>query len=330
MEIAELIYGIEHGNRRALGKAITLIENRRYDKRQQAYQLMAQLQTKTESIRLAFSGPPGVGKSTFIESFGKLLLEQGHKLAILAIDPSSTVSNGSILGDKTRMVELSSHPNCFIRPSPTAGSLGGVTRRTHEVIGLCEAAGYDRIIVETVGVGQSETLASTLSDIFIVLQLPNSGDDLQGMKKGILELADLILINKADGDLKLAAIRAKSEIQAALDLLIKRHEAPAVMSCSALEKLGLEDILKYLEANVNARIESGEFAKKRKLQALQAFNQSVKEELLAQLEANPSIHFLLENLRKQVFSLSLNPSLAIEKLWQSFNININTQESYEK
>ena len=206
-----------------MSKAITLIENRRHEKRQLAYSLLAQIKPSKNSIRLAFSGPL-VGKSTFIESFGKHLVLEGHKLAILAIDPSSSISKGSILGDKTRMVELSSHPNCFIRPSPTGGSLGRVARRTHEAISLCEAAGYDIIIIETVGVGQSEVLASSLSDMFVVLQLPNSGDDLQGMKKGILEIADLILINKVDGNLKSAALRAKAEIQAALQLLMHRED----------------------------------------------------------------------------------------------------------
>jgi len=220
------------------------------------------------------------------------------------------------------MVELSSHPNCFIRPSPTGGSLGGVARRTHEAISLCEAAGYDIIIIETVGVGQSEVLASSLSDMFVVLQLPNSGDDLQGMKKGILEIADLILINKADGNLKSAALRAKAEIQAALQLLMHREDTPRVMTCSALENAGILEVHTNIQKLISQRKQDGSFLKRRKEQALEAFDQGIKEELLGLLESNQDIHDVLKTLRQQVVSLKVNRSLAIERLYEDLNIQV--------
>ena len=198
---------IRNGDRRAIAKAITLLESTHPEKLDQGQELLEELLPETgKSLRIGITGVPGVGKSTFIEAFGMRLIEAGHRVAVLAVDPSSPITGGSILGDKTRMQQLSSHPQAFVRPSPSSGVLGGVTRRTRETMLLCEAAGYDVIIVETVGVGQSETMGASMVDLFLVLMLPNAGDELQGIKKGILELADLIVINKADGDQKLSLI----------------------------------------------------------------------------------------------------------------------------
>src|SRR5471032_1601170 len=234
--------------RRAIAKAITLLESTRADHRADGDVLLTGLLPHTgRSFRLGISGVPGVGKSTFIEALGLFLVAQGHRVAVLAVDPSSSVSGGSILGDKTRMEHLSVHPQAFIRPSPTAGTLGGVTEKTREALLMCEAAGYDGVIVETVGVGQSETTVANMTDMFVLMQLPNAGDDLQAIKKGVMELADLVVINKADLDVN-AATLAQAQIGSALRLLgppygnpdVAMPWRPRVMQLSALKGDGLE------------------------------------------------------------------------------------------
>ena len=229
MDITELSDRIIAGDRRALARAITLIESGRADHRAQAADLMEALKdTGREAMRIGLSGTPGVGKSTFIESFGMMLTAQGLRVAVLAVDPSSARSGGSILGDKTRMERLSRDPNAFIRPSPSRSHLGGVARRTRETVALCEAAGFDVVLIETVGVGQSETVVAEMSDLFILLLAPGGGDELQGVKRGIMEMADIILVNKADGDLKPAAMRTCSDYAGALRLLRKRPQDPDI------------------------------------------------------------------------------------------------------
>ena len=219
----ELAEGIRSGDRRALAKGITLVESTRADHREAAARLLELIMPYTgNSIRLGISGVPGVGKSTFIESFGNHVISQGHRLAVLAVDPTSALSGGSILGDKTRMETLARHPDAYIRPSPAGQTLGGVTRRTRETLLLCEAAGFDVIIVETVGVGQSETAVAQMTDMFLLLLLPGGGDELQGIKRGIMELADLILVNKADGDQQAAANRTVADYRMAVHFLHPR------------------------------------------------------------------------------------------------------------
>ncbi len=265
-----LVDGVLAGERRALAKAITLIESTRPDHQQRAQQVLNALLPKTGgAVRLGISGVPGAGKSTFIEALGVWLIEQGKRLAVLAVDPSSTVSGGSILGDKTRMEMLSQREEAFIRPSPSAGSLGGVAEKTREAMLLCEAAGYNVIIVETVGVGQSETTVAGMVDMFCLLQLPNAGDDLQAIKKGIVEIADLVVINKADIDPRATAV-ARSQWRNALHMLrpASKNWAPPVITLSALHKEGITDFWVQVEQYQAALKPTGEFAAKRQHQSL--------------------------------------------------------------
>ncbi|MYM56649.1 methylmalonyl Co-A mutase-associated GTPase MeaB [Thalassovita mangrovi] len=290
MDIAKLSDKIVTGDRRALARAITLVESSRADHREQAAELIETLSRKTDAkaIRIGLSGTPGVGKSTFIESFGKMLTAKGLKVAVLAVDPSSARSGGSILGDKTRMELLSRDPNAFIRPSPSGSHLGGVARRSREAVALCEAAGFDVILIETVGVGQSETVVAEMSDLFVLLLAPAGGDELQGVKRGIMEIADIILVNKADGDLKPVAIRTCADYAGALRLLRKRaydpQDFPKAMTVSALQQDGLEKAWGEMMALNDWRRENGHFDSRRAAQAQFWFEEEVKQALLAQLQ----------------------------------------------
>jgi LAO/AO transport system kinase len=288
MDIAQLSDRIIKGDRRALSRAITLIESGRADHRLEAGELMEALKGQGQAIRVGLSGTPGVGKSTFIEAFGTMLTAQGLRVAVLAVDPSSTRSGGSILGDKTRMERLSRDPNAFIRPSPSQSHLGGVARRTREAVAVCEAAGFDVVLIETVGVGQSETVVAEMSDLFILLLAPAGGDELQGVKRGIMEMADMILVNKADGDLKAAATRTCSDYTGALRLLRKRPQDPEgfpkAMMVSAQQEEGLKSAWEEMTALVDWRRENGHFDARREAQARYWFNEEVKQGLLAQLE----------------------------------------------
>jgi LAO/AO transport system kinase len=265
-----LVDGLLAGNRRALAKAITLVESTREDHRQRAGKLTDAILPHTgRSLRIGISGVPGVGKSTFIEALGMFLIARGHRIAVLAVDPSSSVHGGSILGDKTRMELLSQRSEAFIRPSPSSGSLGGVAEHTREALLLCEAAGYDVIIVETVGVGQSETAVAGMTDCFVLLQLPNAGDDLQAIKKGIMELADLVVFNKADIDPPAAELAA-AQMRSALSML---HPAspnwrPPVLTLSATRKDGLAEFWQSIEEFRSTLEASGEFEARRRHQAL--------------------------------------------------------------
>ncbi|MDB2550074.1 methylmalonyl Co-A mutase-associated GTPase MeaB, partial [Porticoccaceae bacterium] len=297
--IQPLAQQIIEGDRRALAKAITLVESTRADHGEQAVQLLAELMPHTgKSIRIGVSGAPGVGKSTFIESLGNYLTGQGHQVAVLAVDPTSAVSGGSILGDKTRMEALSVNPKAFVRPSPAGTTLGGVTRRTRESLLLCEAAGYDVIIVETVGVGQSETAVSDMTDMFLLLLSPGGGDDLQGIKRGIMELADLVLVNKADGDLTSIANQTVSDYRGALQFMQARTPAwtPKVNSCSALEGQGIAQAWAVVEDFRAVLTESGELEGLRARQAKAWMWAETAAELLADLRNHPAVSSLVPEL----------------------------------
>ncbi|WP_374636043.1 methylmalonyl Co-A mutase-associated GTPase MeaB [Paracoccus sp. (in: a-proteobacteria)] len=284
----ELTQPLTQGDRRALSRAITLIESTRPDHRARARTLLAEL-PRRQALRIGLSGTPGVGKSTFIEAFGKKLTGQGLKVAVLAVDPSSARSGGSILGDKTRMETLARDPNAFIRPSPSQAELGGVARRTRETVRLCEAVGFDIVLIETVGVGQSETLVAEMSDLFILLLAPAGGDELQGVKRGIMEIADLILVNKADGALRDTALRTVADYAGALRLLRKRPYDPPgfpkAQPVSAFTGEGLDKAWTTMEELTQWRRDHGHFEARRAEQARQWFLAELRAGLLARLDA---------------------------------------------
>ena len=318
MDIEQLAVKILAGDRRALARAITLVESRREDHRAQTTELLERLSTSgRQALRIGLSGTPGVGKSTFIESFGMLLTGQGLRVAVLAVDPSSARSGGSILGDKTRMERLSRERNAFIRPSPSQTHLGGVARRTREAVALCEAAGFDVVLIETVGVGQSETVVSEMSDLFLLLLAPAGGDELQGVKRGIMEMADLILINKADGDLKPAATRTCADYSGALRLLRKRPQDPEgfpkALMVSAIEEQGLAEAWNEMQALANWRKENSHWAANRAAQARYWFDQEVRHALLARLETDAS-KAKMERLSAEVSEGRLSPAAAAERM----------------
>lgn len=297
--MTDLALSVIAGDRRALARAITLVESSRADHRAEALALIERVAAAgRQALRIGLTGTPGVGKSTFIESLGLMLVGQGLRVAVLAVDPSSARSGGSILGDKTRMEALSRHPGAFIRPSPSQLHLGGLARRTREAMLLCEAAGFDVVLIETVGVGQSETMVAELCDIFALLMAPGGGDELQGVKRGIMEMADLILVNKADGDLKPAAERTRAEYAGALRLL--RHRPgdpegyPLAMTMSALAAEGLEEVWSSISDLAAARRASGHFAARRAGQARHWFLQEVRQGLLSALEREPARSLLAE------------------------------------
>lgn len=301
----ELMDGIRSGNRVILSRAITLVESQNEADRKQAEELLqAILPFSGNSFRLGITGVPGVGKSTFIEAFGTLLTEKGIKLAVLTIDPSSQRTKGSILGDKTRMEELSRNPNAFIRPSASGDTLGGVSGKTREVMLLCEAAGYDFIVVETVGVGQSETHVHGMVDFFLLLMLAGAGDELQGIKKGIMEMADSVVINKADGDNLKAAKRAKAEYQNALHLFPANPSGwiPQIKTCSSIDKSGLEEVLEMLSKFQNQVKGNGYFDKNRADQQVHWFKENLNELLKLYFFKKPEVQQLYEQKLKEVQS----------------------------
>src|SRR6056297_1565708 len=315
---APLAEGIAKGERRALARGITLVESTRPDHRRAAAALLARLQPRAGgALRLGLSGTPGVGKSTFIERFGLERVEAGRRVAVLAVDPSSARTGGSILGDKTRMDHLSRRPEAFIRPSPSQATLGGVARRTREAILLCEAAGFDLVIVETVGVGQSETMVADMTDVFVLLLAPAGGDELQGVKRGIMEIADIILVNKADGDLKPAAMRTCTDYTGALRLLRKRPQDPAgfpkAMMVSAMQEEGLEKAWEEMTALVEWRRENGHFDARREEQARYWFEQEVRNGLLARLET-PQAREAMQDYAARVAEGAITPTIAAQEM----------------
>ncbi|MCK9502789.1 MAG: methylmalonyl Co-A mutase-associated GTPase MeaB [Porticoccaceae bacterium] len=308
-----LAANILNNDRRALAQGITLVESTRVDHREQANILLETLaQYSGNSVRVGITGVPGVGKSTFIESFGGLLIDKGHRVAVLAVDPSSSISGGSILGDKTRMESLSRREEAFIRPSPAGKTLGGVARRTRETLLLCEAAGYDHIIVETVGVGQSETMVSEMTDMFLLLLLPGGGDELQGMKRGITELADLILVNKADGDQKSTANHTVADYRSALQFLSRKHQSwePKVAACSAIGNQGIEAVFEQVRAFVETLKSSGEWDHRRSRQALDWLWREVSDGLLYDLKHNSTLKNSIPTIEKAVMSGDKPPTVA--------------------
>ncbi|MBI5781351.1 MAG: methylmalonyl Co-A mutase-associated GTPase MeaB [Rhodocyclales bacterium] len=311
-----LVDGVLARALRPLAKAITLIESSRPDHQRRAEAVLQALLPHTGgALRLGISGVPGVGKSTFIEALGLDLVERGHRVAVLAVDPSSSVSGGSILGDKTRMERLSRDPRAFIRPSPSAGSLGGVAEKTRETLLVCEAAGFDVVIVETVGVGQSETAVANMTDLFVLLQLPNAGDDLQGIKKGIMELADLIVINKADAD-PAAAMRAKAQLETALHMLRPPHPdwRVPVLLVSALKGEGLDRFWETVLAFRDTMQKNGALAAKRRHQALAWMWERIDAELKRRFRQHPAVRTMLPAIERDVESGRLAPVVAARRL----------------
>lgn len=318
MEIATLAEQVLAGERRALARAITLIESGRADHRAQATELMEHLQkADRQALRIGLSGTPGVGKSTFIESFGLMLTGQGKKVAVLAVDPSSARSGGSILGDKTRMEQLTRDRNAFIRPSPSQSHLGGVARRTREAVRLCEAAGFDVVLIETVGVGQSETVVAEMSDLFLLLLAPAGGDELQGVKRGIMEMADLILVNKADGDLKPTAMRTCADYAGALRLLRKRPQDPPgfpkALTVSALEEEGLAQAWEEMQTLTQWRRDEGHFDARRADQARYWFAEEVRQALLSRLQT-PEARAAMADLSEEVAEGRTTPARAAQDM----------------
>jgi LAO/AO transport system kinase len=315
-EDAALVAGVRAGQRRALAKAITLIESQRADHQERAHAVLdALLPHAGQSIRVGITGVPGVGKSTFIEALGMHLIAAGHRVAVLAVDPSSTVTGGSILGDKTRMELLSQREEAFIRPSPSSGSLGGVAEKTREAMLVCEAAGFDVVIVETVGVGQSETAVAGMTDVFVLLQLPNAGDDLQAIKKGIVELADLVVFNKADIDPKAAELAA-AQMCSALSML---HAAspnwqPPVLKLSAAKKEGVAEFWQAIENYRKTMTASGEFAARRRHQAKAWMWQLIDSGLRHRFRDHPGVQAALPALTQAVEDGETTPTAAAHRL----------------
>ncbi|AUL99088.1 methylmalonyl Co-A mutase-associated GTPase MeaB [Zoogloeaceae bacteirum Par-f-2] len=316
-----LVDGVLARQLRPLAKTITLIESQRADHQARAQAVLdALLPYSGGAMRVGISGVPGVGKSTFIEALGLYLIEQGLRVAVLAVDPSSSLSGGSILGDKTRMERLSQNPAAYIRPSPSAGSLGGVAEKTRETLLVCEAAGFDVIIVETVGVGQSETAVANMTDIFCLLQLPNAGDDLQGIKKGIMELADLVVVNKADIDVA-AAMRAQAQLKSALHMLrpTSPNWSPPVLTLSALKKQGIAEFWRTVCDYRDTMNRSGEFTAKRRRQALAWMWELIDAGLRARFRSHPQVRAALPELAEAVERGQTTPSAAALRLLQHLN-----------
>lgn len=319
--VQELFDGIITQDKRILGKAITLIESKKSEHRVQAEELLKKILPYTgKSIRIGITGVPGAGKSTFIESFGKLVISKGKKVAVLAIDPSSALNKGSILGDKTRMEELAKDENAFIRPSPSSGFLGGVANTTFETLLVCEAAGYDYILIETVGVGQSEVLVADISDVFLFLKIIGGGDELQGIKRGIMEMVDVIFINKVEDDNLQKAKNTKLELQRALQFLPPKEKGwkvPVLMG-SALYKKGLDEVFQKISDFIAFKKNSGRFEEARKHQAEKRFEYWVKEYILNASKSNSELENQYENHKKNASDLKSNPSseakLFVEKL----------------
>ena len=309
------------GDRRALARAITRIESTRPDHRAEAATLLETLLPAAgKSIRLGISGAPGVGKSTFIETFGLHVIGQGHRIAVLAVDPSSKIGGGSILGDKTRMAELARHESAFVRPSPAGETLGGVARRTRDAIIAVEAAGFDVVVVETVGVGQSETAVADMVDMFVLILQPGGGDDLQGMKRGIVELADLILVNKSDGDLAALAGRTVADYQHAIRLLRAPTPGwtPEVRPCSALSGTGIGEVWQTVDRFRQAMAADRRLQRRRSEQAKAALHRELAESLMAALRADADVAQRLADLEKRVAAGRLSPSAAADSLVATF------------
>ncbi|WP_182357127.1 methylmalonyl Co-A mutase-associated GTPase MeaB [Tomitella gaofuii] len=322
IDVGALAEGIRNGRRADLSRAITLVESARVDHRALAQELLMELLPESGGAhRVGITGVPGVGKSTFIDALGSHLIEQGHKVAVLAVDPSSTRTGGSILGDKTRMGRLSASPEAYIRPSPTAGTLGGVAKATRETIVLLEAAGYDVVLVETVGVGQSEVTVANMTDIFCFLTLSRTGDQLQGIKKGVLELADLVAVNKADGKFVIEAKRTARELAGALSL-VHPHDAlwqPPVITMSGREGTGIDEFWNTVEQHAQVLRDAGEFEAKRARQQVDWTWSMVHEQLLDRLLHNPGVRAARGDVEERVRAGTLTAALASQAILDAFD-----------
>jgi len=323
LTVADHVAGVRSGNRASLGRAITLVESRNPTHQSMAQEMLLELIPQTgKAHRIGITGVPGVGKSTFIESLGRMLTAQGHKVAVLAVDPSSSLSGGSILGDKTRMEQLSIDPNAFVRPSPSGGRLGGVNRATRETMVVCEAAGYDVILVETVGAGQNETVVADMVDCFLVLMLPGAGDELQGIKKGILELADIIAVNKSDGPNAQSARQAQHQYRSALHIL----QAPAngwsvpVLTCSGLSGLGLDKLWETLRDHQRILTENGALDQKRRQQQVKWMWSMVEDRVLDAVRSHPKVKDRLPALLGGINDGSVTVTLAAMEILDAFGV----------
>ncbi len=318
---AYYVNGVREGDRRILSKAITLVESALPEHQELASAVVDDLLGQTgEAVRLGITGVPGVGKSTFIESFGMMLTGRGHRVAVLAIDPSSSRSGGSVMADKTRMERLSVEKNAFIRPSPSGRTLGGVARKTRETMMLCEAAGFDVIIVETVGVGQSEVAVASMTDFFLVLMLAGAGDELQGIKKGVLEMADAVAINKADGANVENADRARKQYETAIHYVMPASPLwmPPVLTCSAVEMTGIDEIWETVHRHRDKFMKAGEFAEKRRRQALDWLWTLVEEGLKERFRRHPGVREELPTLSREVERGTTSPTVAAGRLLTLF------------
>ncbi|MBV8180707.1 MAG: methylmalonyl Co-A mutase-associated GTPase MeaB [Mycobacterium sp.] len=315
--VDELAAAVRSRDRAALPRAITLLESTRRDHREQAQQLLLALTPDAGTgYHVGITGVPGVGKSTTIEALGMYLIERGHRVAVLAVDPSSTRTGGSILGDKTRMPQLATHPDAYIRPSPTSGTLGGVAKATRETIVLLEAAGFDVILVETVGVGQSEVAVSNMVDTFVFLTLARTGDQLQGIKKGVLELADIVVVNKADGEHLREARKAARDLSGVIRLIYPRETLwrPPVLTMSALEGTGLEELWETVERHRDVLSEVGEFEARRRAQQVDWTWQMVRDTVLDRVLSNPAVRKARAEVERKVLAGELTPALAAQQI----------------
>ncbi|ANZ37804.1 ATPase/protein kinase [Lentzea guizhouensis] len=321
IDVAEYTKGVLDGSRGVLAKAITLVESTRAEHRAKAQELLVELLPKSGgAVRVGITGVPGVGKSTFIDALGTMLVEKGHRVAVLAVDPSSTRTGGSILGDKTRMARLSVSPDAFIRPSPTSGTLGGVAQATRETIVLVEAAGFDVVLVETVGVGQSEVAVANMTDCSLFLTLARTGDQLQGIKKGILELADVVAVNKADGEHEMDARKAARELAGAMKLL-RSPEAlwhPPVLTCSGLTGAGLEELWSRVLEHRATLSDAGELEERRRRQQVEWTWMMVHDELWRQARESTAVRALAPSLEEKVRTGELTATLAAEQILKAF------------
>ncbi len=324
LTLDEYVLGVQSGDRAVLARAITLVESTKPEHQRLAQDLLQKIWSETgKTHRIGITGVPGVGKSTMIDQLGSNLTVQGHKVAVLAVDPTSQRTGGSILGDKTRMPKLAVDPNAFIRPSPTSGTLGGVTKKTRETMALCEAAGFDIILVETVGVGQSETAVSEMVDFFLVLMLPGAGDELQGLKKGVLEIADMIAINKADGDNEVRARHAAGEYQAALHILTPTVPdwSPPVVLISGLKNTGLDEMWVQIEKHREVLNASGAFQERRQTQAVKWMHDMLEHRFMSALRNNSDVEKRLSTVEAQVRQGIITPARAVDEIIELADVN---------
>jgi LAO/AO transport system kinase len=323
LSVDEYVDGVLAGNRAMLGRTITLVESRNAEHQALAQQVLVRLLPHTgKAHRVGITGVPGVGKSTFIESLGKTLTETGHRVAVLAVDPTSSRTGGSILGDKTRMNELAIDANAFIRPSPSSGTLGGVTRTTRETMIVCEAAGFDVVLVETVGAGQSEIMVADMVDFFMVLMLPGAGDELQGIKKGVLEIADLIAVNKCDGDNDRRAQAAVREYENALHILTPASPTwhPPVVKCSGLKRIGLDELWGKVSEHWELLASTGEIQEKRRKQQLKWMWAMVDDRLITALRTDPKVVDIIPDVQEEVADGTLTATLAAQRILETFGV----------